>query len=235
MLNRMTPSPAADVRRRGRPPRGSAPGLSRIRVLGEALALVDEEGVEEVSMRKLARRLGVDPMSLYNHVDNKDAILDGITELILASTEFPALTSDLRADLVALARAFRRAMLRHPRAAQLVLTRQLSSSQALAPVEIVLTTLRRAGLSPQDAVHAMRTFLAFLIGTLMREVSAGPTFMAGDAEAVRSRRAELVESGLPMVVEAAPYLAACDHEAEFEFGLRVLLEALDVELARTET
>jgi AcrR family transcriptional regulator len=232
MLNRMTPSPATDARRRGRPRRGSTPGLSRNRVLGEALSLVDEEGVEEVSMRRLARRLGVDPMSLYNHVDNKDAILDGITELILASTEFPAPTSDLRADLVELARAFRRTMLRHPRAAQLVLTRQLSSSQALAPVEIVLTTLRRAGLSPQDAVHAMRTFLAFLIGTLMREVSAGP---AGDAEAIRSRQAQLAESGLPMVVEAAPYLAARDHEAEFEFGLRVLLEALEVELARMET
>jgi TetR/AcrR family tetracycline transcriptional repressor len=235
MLNRMTTSPAADAPRRGRPPRGSTPGLSRVRVLGEALALVDEEGVEEVSMRKLARRLAVDPMSLYNHVDNKDAILDGITELILASAEFPAPTSDLRTDLLELARAFRRAMLRHPRAAPLVLTRQLSSSQALAPTEIVLTTLRRAGLSPQDAVHAMRAMLAFLIGTLMREVSAGPTFGAGDAEAIRSRRAELAESGLPMIAEAAPYLATCDHEAEFEFGLRVLLEALDAELARTET
>jgi len=230
MLNRMT----TDAPRRGRPPRGSAPGLSRSRVLGEALALVDEEGVEEVSMRKLARRLGVDPMSLYNHVDNKDAILDGITELILASAEFPASTSDLRSDMIELARAFRRAMLEHPRAAPLVLTRQLSSSQALAPTEIVLATLRRAGLSPQDAVHSMRTVLAFLIGTLMREVSAGPTFAAGDAEAIRSRRAELEESGLPMVAEAAPFLAVCDHDAEFEFGLRVLLEALDAELARTE-
>jgi TetR/AcrR family tetracycline transcriptional repressor len=231
MLNRMT---TTDAPRRGRPPRGSAPGLSRIRVLGEALALVDEEGVEEVTMRKLARRLGVDPMSLYNHVDNKDAILDGITELILVSTRFPAPTSDPRADLLELARAFRRAMLRHPRAAQLVLIRQLSSSQALAPVEIVLTTLRRAGLSPRDAVHAMRTVLAFLIGTLMREVNAGPTFGTGDADAIHRRQAELAESGLPMVAEAAPYLAACDHEAEFEFGLRALLEALDVELARTE-
>ena len=233
MLMRMkSPSVAP---RRGRPPRDSATALSRSRVLQEALALTDEEGIEEVSMRKLARRLGVDPMSLYNHVDNKDAILDGITELILASAEFPAPTSDLRTDLREMARAFRRALLRHPRAAPLVLTRQLSSSQALMPTEIVLTTLRRAGLSPDQSVHAMRTVLAFLIGTLMREVHAGPTFGVGDTESIRARRAELEDSGLPMIAEAAPYLAACDHEAEFEFGLRVLLEALDAELARMES
>lgn len=204
-------------------------------MLEEALALVDDEGIGEVSMRKLARRLGVDPMSLYNHVDNKDAILDGITELVLASTEFPAPTGDLRADLLEMARVFRRTMLRHPRAAPLVLTRQLASSQALAPTEIVLSTLRNAGLPMEEAVHALRAVLAFLMGTLMREVNASPTFGTGNPRAIDARRTELAESGLPAVSAAAPYLAVCDHEAEFEFGMRVLLEALDAELARTET
>ncbi|GAB3148432.1 TetR/AcrR family transcriptional regulator C-terminal domain-containing protein [Amycolatopsis sp. NPDC004378] len=208
--------------RRGRPPK-DADVLSRDRILREALALVDEEGLAAVSMRKLARRLGVDPMSLYNHVDGKDALLDGIAEVLLAAIPAPAPGTDLRQTMSALAHGFRAAMLDHPRAAQLVLTRRLASMTALAPVEAVLGPLLAAGYPPERAVHGLRAVLAFLIGTLMREVDAAPTFSGtGD----RGRLADLEGSGLPAVSAAAPYLAVCDHEAEFEFGLAILLDAL---------
>ncbi|WP_439379268.1 TetR/AcrR family transcriptional regulator [Amycolatopsis lexingtonensis] len=207
--------------RRGRPPK-EAGGLSRDRILREALALVDEEGLAAVSMRKLARRLGVDPMSLYNHVDGKDALLDGVAEVLLAAIPAPP-PGDLRETMSALAHGFRDAMLGHPRAAPLVLTRQLASMTALAPVEAVLGPLLAAGFPPDRAVHGLRAVLAFLIGTLMREVEAAPTFSrTGDP----GRLADLSASGLPAVSAAAPYLAVCDHEAEFEFGLRILLDAL---------
>ncbi|WP_233223810.1 TetR/AcrR family transcriptional regulator C-terminal domain-containing protein [Amycolatopsis sp. CA-128772] len=205
--------------RRGRPPR-EAGSLSRERILREALALVDEEGLDAVSMRKLARRLGVDPMSLYNHVDGKDALLDGIAEVLLAAIPAPPPDADLRETMSALAHGFRAAMLGHSRAAPLVLTRRLASMTALAPVEAVLAPLLAAGFPPDRAVHGLRTVLAFLIGTLMREVDAAPTFSGGP------RLAELEGAGLPAVSAAAPFLAVCDHEAEFEFGLRVLLDAL---------
>src|SRR5262245_28023639 len=96
--------------RRGRPPKGSGDALSRARVLREALALVDEEGLDAVSMRKLARRLGVDPMSLYNHVEGKDALLDGIAEVLLASLPAAVAGTELRSTLHRLAREFRRTM-----------------------------------------------------------------------------------------------------------------------------
>ncbi len=208
--------------RRGRPPK-EAGGLSREGILREALALVDEEGLEAVSMRKLARRLGVDPMSLYNHVDGKDALLDGVAEVLLAAIPAPVPGGDLRETMSGLAHGFRDAMLDHPRAAPLVLTRQLASMTALAPVEAVLGPLLAAGYPPERAVHGLRAVLAFLIGTLMREVEAAPTFSrTGDL----GRLADLSASGLPAVAEAAPYLAVCDHEAEFEFGLGILLDAL---------
>jgi TetR/AcrR family tetracycline transcriptional repressor len=212
--------------RRGRPPKDSGDTLSRERILREALALVDEEGLAAVSMRKLARRLGVDPMSLYNHVDGKDALLDGIAEVLLAAIPAPAPGTDLRATMSALAHGFRAAMLGHPRAAPLVLTRQLASLTALAPVEAVLGPLLAAGHPPDRAVHGLRAVLAFLIGTLMREVEAAPTFSGADPDGAGRRLADLEASGLPAVVAAAPYLAVCDHEAEFEFGLRILLDAL---------
>ncbi|MEU0529520.1 TetR/AcrR family transcriptional regulator C-terminal domain-containing protein [Amycolatopsis tolypomycina] len=204
--------------RRGRPSQGV---LSRERILLAGLALVDEEGLEAVSMRKLARRLGVDPMSLYNHVDGKDALLDGIAEVLLAAIPGPPAEADLRETMSALAHGFRNALLGHPRAAPLVLTRRLASMTALAPVEAVLAPLLAAGYPPERAVHGLRAVVAFLIGTLMREVDAAPTF-GGSAR----RLADLTASGLPAVTAAAPYLAECDHEAEFEFGLRIMLDAL---------
>jgi AcrR family transcriptional regulator len=188
--------------------------------------LVDEEGVAAVSMRKLARRLGVDPMSLYNHVDNKDALLDGIAELLVASIPAPPAAANLRESMYAMACDFRAAMLAHPRAAPLVLTRQLASLTALAPVEAVLGPLLAAGYPPARAVHALRAVLAYLIGTLMREVDATPIVGEVDADTGQRRTSELEASGLPAVVAAAPYLAVCDHGVEFEFGLRILIDAL---------
>lgn len=197
--------------------------MSRDRILREALALVDAEGLAAVSMRKLGRRLGVDPMSLYNHVDGKDAVLDGIAEVLLAAIPAPPPGADLRETMSALAHGFRAAMLGHPRAAPLVLTRRLASMTALTLVETVLAPLLAAGFPPDRAVHGLRAVLAFLIGTLLREVEAsGGT----DPESVRRRRADLEGSGLPAVSAAAPYLAVCDHDAEFAFGLRILLDAL---------
>jgi AcrR family transcriptional regulator len=210
--------------RRGRPPK-DAGVLSRERILREALALVDEEGLDAVSMRKLARRLGVDPMSLYNHVDGKDALLDGIAEVLLAAIPAPPPEADLRETMSALAHGFRAAMLGHSRAAPLVLTRRLASMTALAPVEAVLAPLLAAGFPPDRAVHGLRTVLAFLIGTLMREVEAAPSYSG-------RRLADLERAGLPAVSAAAPFLAVCDHEAEFEFGLRILLDALGAMAAR---
>lgn len=210
--------------RRGRPPKNADGALSRERILREALALVDEEGLAAVSMRKLARRLGVDPMSLYNHVDGKDALLDGVAEVLLAAIPAPAPGTGLRETMSALAHGFRAAMLGHPRAAPLVLTRRLASMTALAPVEAVLGPLLAVGYPPDRAVHGLRAVLAFLIGTLMREVDAAPTFSGTDG--ARGRLTDLEESGLPAVSAAAPYLAVCDHEAEFEFGLGILLDAL---------
>ncbi|WP_410596945.1 TetR/AcrR family transcriptional regulator C-terminal domain-containing protein [Amycolatopsis sp. lyj-23] len=202
--------------RRGRP---SQAVLTRERILLAGLALVDEDGLAAVSMRKLARRLGVDPMSLYNHVDGKDALLDGIAEVLVASIPVPPAKADLRETMSALAHGFRAAMLGHPRAAPLVLTRRLASLTALAPVEAVLAPLLAAGFPPERAVHGLRAVLAFLIGTLMREVEAAPT-LGGSVQRVADLSA-------PAVAAAAPYLAVCDHEAEFEFGLRILLDALD--------
>lgn len=181
-------------------------------------------------MRSLARRLGVDAKSLYNHVDGKEALLDAVAEHILATMVLPEPTGDLPTDLRAFAGAFRSHALSHPRAASLVLTRQTPSVASLAPVEAALALLTDAGFRDADAVHVLRTVLATLIGLVLREAEAGPTFGADDADAIASRRALLQQSHLPHVAAAAGHLARFNSDDEFDGAVDLLVRAVGIQL-----
>ena len=209
--------------RRGRPPKAQTQ-LTRAAIREAALIVIDRDGIAGVSMRSVAQLLGVDAKSLYHHVNDKDDLLDAVAEHLLGQLRVPALSGELRGDLKALAHEFRRVTLAHPEAASLVLTRQLSTLAGLAPIEAILSVLRRAGAAPQQAVHYVRTLVAALVGMLLREVSAGPTFGSGDPAEVAARQRELESSGLPEVVSAAPYLARFDRDAEFESGVDLVVE-----------
>ena len=211
--------------RRGRPPKGSAQ-LSREAIATAGVEVIDREGVASISMRLVARQLNADAKSLYNHVNGKDGLLDAVAEHILAGMDIPRPTGSAEDDLRAIARSFRAAALRHPQAATLVLTRQLASHSGLAPVEAVLSVLRSAGFSAEEAVHLMRSFVATLVGTLLREVNASTTFGVSDVEGIALRRAALAQSGLPCVAEAAPYLARLDKEAEFDFAVDLAINLM---------
>ncbi|KOV87141.1 TetR/AcrR family transcriptional regulator [Nocardia sp. NRRL S-836] len=207
--------------RRGRPPRGMG-GLSRAAIVEATLRVLDAEGAAAVGMRSVARVLGVDPKSLYNHVADKDDLLDAVAEHLLAGLVPPERTGDPGHDLRAIADSFRERALRHPGAASLVLTRQLGSLEGLAPVDAVLTVLLDAGAPADEAVHLLRMLLATLIGTLLREVSAAPAF--GDPDG--SRRSVLAESGLPAVASLAPQLARFDRRAEFDYSVALAVKAV---------
>ncbi|MGW3667054.1 TetR/AcrR family transcriptional regulator [Streptomyces sp. NPDC005141] len=216
--------------RRGRPPKG-APQLTRDAIVTATLKVIDLDGIDAVSMRAVAGILGVDPKSLYNHVGGKDGLLDAVAEQILGSMRLPELTGDVRGDLLAIAHAFRDRALAHPQAAPLVLTRQLASFEGLAPVDAVLTVLHNAGCPRHDAVPILRSLVATLIGTLLREVHAGPTYGMTDAPGIAQRQAALEQSGLPRLAEAAADLARFDSDAEFAFTLDLTLDAVMARLA----
>ncbi|WP_063043554.1 TetR/AcrR family transcriptional regulator [Nocardia pseudovaccinii] len=211
--------------RRGRPPKAQAQ-LSRAAIRDAALTVIDAEGIAAVSMRSVSRTLGVDAKSLYHHVDGKDDLLDTVAEYILGQLRMPEPTDSIEADLRALAYEFRRVTLAHPEAATLVLTRQLSSLAGLAPIEAALTVLRRTGRTPEEAVHLLRTLLATLVGTLLREVSAGPTFGTSDADGIAEREHALAASGLPQVTLAAPHLARFDRDREFEYAVDLIVRVI---------
>ncbi|MEV0158849.1 TetR/AcrR family transcriptional regulator C-terminal domain-containing protein [Nonomuraea fuscirosea] len=207
--------------------------LSRGRIVAAAIDLIEREGADAVSMRRIAAELGVGVMSLYNHVPNKDALLNGVAEAVLSRIEFTDDPDAHWTDRVrAQARAFRQIAHHHPRSTMLVVSRQLHSAAGLLPVERALATLRGAGFDGADAVRMLRMFIAYIVGSLLREVGVTPAFAP---EQTRTITADGVDPALfPEVSSLAELLAECDHEAEFEFGLELLIKAIEAHAGRRE-
>src|SRR3989442_1790646 len=155
------------------------PHLSKRRILEAAVKVMDENGLEAVTMRRLGRELGVEAMSLYNHVEDKHAILEGLCEAVMAEYEFPALTDDWLADARAGATAWRRLLKPHPNVIPLFAERHkpMTSVDALKPMEGAFDILRRAGLSGHDVVQAFRAFGGYIMGFVLMET--GNLYAAG--------------------------------------------------------
>ncbi|WP_405999623.1 TetR/AcrR family transcriptional regulator C-terminal domain-containing protein [Streptomyces sp. NBC_00829] len=208
------------------PEKSSRAPLSRERIVEAALKIIDEGGVDALSMRRIAATLGVQAMSLYNHVGGKSDVLDGVTEFITGDMHLSRRRGDSWEDGIrSVAYGFRQASLRHPRACELVLTRQLTSPGALPTVNCSLGVLLDHGFDEASAVHALRLLIAFQVGSLLREFHT-PTVRGEDESAVRERREHLENSGFPAVAKLAPRLAVIDHDAEFTFGIELLIDAL---------
>ncbi|ADG79175.1 Transcriptional regulator, TetR family OS=Tsukamurella paurometabola (strain ATCC 8368 / DSM/ CCUG 35730 / CIP 100753 / JCM 10117 / KCTC 9821 / NBRC 16120/ NCIMB 702349 / NCTC 13040) OX=521096 GN=Tpau_2572 PE=4 SV=1 [Tsukamurella paurometabola] len=202
--------------RRGRPTKDDT-HLSRTSIVDAALALIDAEGIAAVSMRTVGRSLGVDAKSLYHHVAGKEQLLDAVAERLLESVEVHRPTGDVRADLRANSWAFRNAAMAHPRAASLFLTRRVQTLAGLGPAQSVLDVLLTAGFPADEAVHLLRSLLAIMIGTMLREVESTPTFGETDDDAIAQREAALAGSELSAVRLVAADLARYDPETEFEY------------------
>ncbi|WP_061292254.1 TetR/AcrR family transcriptional regulator [Herbidospora cretacea] len=205
------------------------PPLSRHRIVAAAIDLIEREGADAVSMRRIAADLGVGVMSLYNHVPNKSALLDAVSEAVLSEIEFtddPAAPWTERVRLQA--RAFRQIAHSHPRSTMVVVSRQLKSAAGMLPVERALSTLRGAGFGEDEAVRIFRVFIAYVVGSLLREVGVTPTF----APVHGAIRADDIDPELfPEIGALAPHLSTCDHDAEFDFGLDLLIAAIAGRLA----
>ncbi len=209
--------------------------LTREAIIGAALRIMDEEGLEAVTMRRVGRDLGVEAMSLYNHVHDKEDILDGVCEAVLAEFEYEPTSDDWVEQARLAAGAWRDLLRRHPNVMTLLSERKhpLMSLDALRPMEIALEVLHRAGLSAPDAVQAFHAFGGYIMGFVMMET--GPAFGMDDEHHglmhQEMTRAVPVEA-LPRVVEALPHFEDCDWDAQFEFGLDLMIEGVRARIAR---
>jgi AcrR family transcriptional regulator len=199
--------------------------LTKDRIVGAAAKLIEREGVTATSMRRIAAELGCAVMSLYNHVPSKEAMLDGVAEYVLSGIEVDAdPAASWQEQVRAQARAFRQIARAHPRCTMLVVSRPAMSAAALRPFERALATLTDAGFSGADSVAMVRTFIAYVLGCLLREVGIAPS-LAHPGE-LASQVGQPDPAAFPLLNALASELTRRDHDADFEFGLDLLVRAL---------
>jgi len=208
--------------------RARAP-LSRERVMRAAIALADSSGIESLSMRKLGQDLGVEAMSLYNHVANKDDILDGIVDFVFGEIALPSGKAEWKPAMRKRAISAHDALLRHPWAPSLMQSRTRPGPATLRHHDSVLGSLRKAGFTLVMAAHAVSAIDGYVYGFALQQINLPLQS--------REQVAEVGESILRQLGGEYPYLAEMitehamkpgyDYAKEFEFGLDLILDGLE--------
>ncbi|MFC9772484.1 MULTISPECIES: TetR/AcrR family transcriptional regulator C-terminal domain-containing protein [unclassified Pseudarthrobacter] len=212
--------------------------LSRDVVLSTALALVDSEGLDALTMRRLGQELGRDPMSLYRYAANRAALLDGVTEIVLNELTIFADEPDWQAQLRRIAHDLRLLALRHPNIVPLLVTRPLSTPLGLRPLgtlrplEQILGLLIGAGFNPSDALHVYRAYYGFLYGHILNELQEYIVDPEENEAILRLGLHRLPPKEFPHLRALGPVLVDYDGDAELDQGLTILLSGLSTQLAR---
>jgi AcrR family transcriptional regulator len=213
----------------GTPESGSRVSLTRELVLRTALRIMDESGIETLSMRLLGTRLGVEAMSLYNHVANKDDILDGVLDLVVEEIAIPAPDANWRSAMKERAVSAWVAFKRHPWASALMDSRLSSSPARLRYFDTIIGTLLRAGFSLELAARAFSVLDCYVYGFGRQRLN-----MAAGGEKEVEKRAEAFREIIPG--QSYPFLVRMaelamktgyDEDADFEFGLKLILDGLE--------
>ena len=215
--------------------------LSRSMILQTALAIVDRDGVDGLSMRRLSVALGRDPVMLYRHVANKAAVLDGVAEIVLAQLSVDNTDSDWAAQLRTVAHRFRHLALTHPNVVPLLVTRPLATPLGqrppgmLRPLEDVLALLTSAGFTSDDALHIYRMLFGFLYGHILNESQEVIERPEETDHVLRLGLHRLAITEFPVLRALAPALASYDGAAELDRFLDLLLPGLTATLTHPES
>ena len=201
--------------------------LTRERVLRAAVALADENGIDALTMRRLASELGVEAMSLYNHVENKDELLAGILGLVASEVELPE-DDDWKLAIRRHAISDRDTSLRHPWASALGMSRRSGGASQVRSADWLLRTLREAGLPKELTYHAFHIVQSYVLGYTLQQLNfphEGEE-LAGMAAAFL---AKLPSDEFPDFVEHVhQHLEPHDdEEGGFELGLDLILDSLE--------
>ena len=228
MVNAGKPGPG----RSGRP-RSGEERLSREAILTAALRIVDDEGIDAMTMRRLASTLGVNPMSIYHHLPNKAAVFAGLAELVFAELDLADPGDDVRwqDQLKSAARAYRGALRAHPNLALQVLSDTSAVSDVVVvTVEPFYRALDRAGLPPRQIFESVNTIIDFIHGFMLGEVAVrAETFeLAPDLLERVSRLPPGKAPTLTRVVQAlGPDGLHYDFDSGFESGITVLVKGIE--------
>ncbi len=220
------------ARRAGRPRAGEEP-LTRERIVEAALSLVDEEGIEGLSMRRLAKELGVDPMAIYHHLPNKRALLSALIEEVFSEMRVPEPeeTGSWRERVRAWARAFRAVARAHPKLVPHLASYPEAAAEAtLESTEELYAAFEAAGMSPSQIVGAVGVVVDYLNGYALAEASGA----LGEPDEQREML-EMLDARprgeLPAMRRTLEALPGEEQATDFEFGLDILLAGLEAATA----
>ena len=205
--------------------------LTRERVLQAAVALADREGIASVSMRKVAAELGVEAMSLYNHVANKEDLLDGMVDLVVGEIDAPAEGVDWKAAMRGRILSAREALLRHPWASAVMASRVNMTGTVMRYMESTMALLRQGGFSVDLTHHAIHVLGSRIFGFAQELYDDSEALAASPDIAMLEQMA----ADFPTLTELASQIShegptvgiGCDSQLEFEFGLDIMLDGLE--------
>jgi AcrR family transcriptional regulator len=213
--------------RRAAKPRAA---LTRERVLRAAIGIADREGIDSLSMRTLGHRLGVEAMSLYNHVRNKEDVLDGMVDLVFGEIDLPAGRANWRTAMRKRAISAREVLLRHPWAIGLMESRSTPGPANLRHHNAVLGSLRQAGFSIELAGHAYSVLDGYIYGFTLTELALPFQNSKGAAKVAGSILEAVRPDEIPYLAEMALRYTAKPGDSygdEFEFGLDLILDGIE--------
>ena len=200
--------------------------LTRQRVLEAALQLIDQEGLEGFSMRKLGAMLGVEAMSLYNHVESKQALFDGVIELLIVQAPYPEqLDGTPREELWAFAHAFRDVLRAHPRVLPLVATSPLRTKASLVMLDRLLETIHQAQIIGVQSIYTLQCIVGFVVGHTL--LGTGTQAVAGLEPGPNGPMVwqQFPADQYPRLHMLLPEIAQWNAEQEFDFGLQALFQS----------
>ena len=205
--------------------------VTQERALAAAVVIADSEGIAALTMRRLAHELGVEAMSLYHHVANKDEVLDGITDLVVSDIHVPPTGTDWRSAMRDRAISAHEVLLAHPWAAMMIMSRFNIGPGMTRYLNATLGRLREGGFSIHGALDAWHTLDSHIYGFTLQELQL--PFDAADNAQVSADVIELFDAAqFPYVIEVVTEVSKTGRVEHFEFGLDLILDGLEKTLER---
>jgi AcrR family transcriptional regulator len=209
----MVPTPASSVKREP---------LTPDRIVEAALAIADAEGLDALTMRRLALELGVAPMAAYAHFGGKRALLAAVVDAVMGEIELPEADGRWRKPVRRMALSFRRALLAHPAVMPAFHAHGAHGPNTLAVIDRAHRILRRAGFADDQAARAFDTLYAFALGSVSLEIAQASV----DPAARHAALVALPSAGYPDLAAVLPHVVACDPDDRFRYGLDRILDGL---------
>ena len=200
--------------------------FDRTKLQDAALSIVDEQGLEALSMRTLAAALGTGPMTLYNYVRNRSDLDALVVEAVMSKVRLPRESGDWQADVRAIVEATWRTVRRHPNVIPLALTRRTLHETTLEWAEALLRALARSGRTGVDLLVAFRTVSGFVMGLAQAQLADPLSSQDDDANPDVKRAQALAAERFPRLIEIAGAAAKVGADREFRAGLDIVMAGL---------